>query len=48
VKEVLVKTSSPADFFPSFQRMVIEGKLDISSIDSPDDNLDAIFKYLVD
>ena len=46
--ELLVKTSSPVRFFPGFQRMVVQKGIEISSIDSPDDNLDAIFKYLVD
>lgn len=46
--ELLVRTSSPGSFFDGFQRMLIEEGLKVSSIDSPDDNLDAIFKYLVD
>lgn len=47
-EELLVKTSAPAEFFPDLQRAVVQNKLKIRSIDSPDDNLDAIFKYLVD
>ncbi|MGA1793680.1 MAG: ABC transporter ATP-binding protein [Thermoplasmatota archaeon] len=47
-KELLVRTSSPGNFFGGFQRMLIKNGLRITSIDSPDDNLDAIFKYLVD
>jgi len=46
--ELLVRTSSPGVFFSRFQGMLIQNKLRILSIDSPDDNLDAIFRYLVD
>jgi len=47
-RELLVRTSSPGAFFARFQRMLNENRLRIMSIDSPDDNLDAIFRYLVD
>ncbi|MBN1390904.1 MAG: ABC transporter ATP-binding protein [Candidatus Thermoplasmatota archaeon] len=46
--EVLVRSSSPVRFFPMLQKMVVNEAIELHSIDSPDDNLDAIFKYLVD
>ncbi|MGA1848108.1 MAG: ABC transporter ATP-binding protein [Thermoplasmatota archaeon] len=46
-EELLVRTGHPPTFFSRFQEMVIEKGLALSSIDSPDDNLDAIFRYLV-
>ncbi|MBN1538853.1 MAG: ABC transporter ATP-binding protein [Candidatus Thermoplasmatota archaeon] len=45
--EVLVRSSSPVSFFPRLQNLVVDEDIQLSSIDSPDDNLDAIFKYLV-
>jgi ABC-2 type transport system ATP-binding protein len=47
-EELLVRTSDPMNFFERFQRIILETGIKISSVDSPDDNLDAIFKYLVD
>lgn len=44
---ILVKTNSPARFYPEFQGLVRKSNVAISGVDSPDDNLDAIFKYLV-
>jgi ABC-2 type transport system ATP-binding protein len=46
-EELLVRTSHPPTFFSRFQDIVIDKGLALSSIDSPDDNLDAIFRYLV-
>jgi ABC-2 type transport system ATP-binding protein len=45
--ELLVRSRSPMVFYPEFQRSVVSNGLDVHSIDSPDDSLDAIFKYLV-
>jgi ABC-2 type transport system ATP-binding protein len=45
--ELLIRTRFPMVFFPEFQRILVENSLEIMSIDSPDDSLDAIFKYLV-
>ncbi|MGA1821073.1 MAG: ABC transporter ATP-binding protein [Thermoplasmatota archaeon] len=45
---LLARTSDPGRFYPDFQRIIHEEGLKIDEIDSPDDNLDAIFKYLVD
>ncbi len=47
-EEVLVRTSDPQLFFDNLQDIVIQNKIPVRSVDSPDDNLDAIFKYLVD
>ncbi len=47
LEELLVRTGHPPTFFSRFQDIVIEKGLALSSIDSPDDNLDAIFRYLV-
>ena len=44
---ILVKTNSPGRFYPEFQGLVRKNKVPIQGVDSPDDNLDAIFKYLV-
>lgn len=46
--ELLVTTRDPEKFYGEFQSLVVKNDLRISSIDSPDDNLDAIFKYLVE
>jgi len=45
---LIIKTARPDVFYPEFQRLVIDKNLNIFSIDSPDDSLDAIFKYLVE
>lgn len=45
---LLARTSDPGRFYPAFQRMIHEKGLEIEEIDSPDDNLNAIFRYLVD
>lgn len=45
---LILKTSRPDMFYPEFQKLVIKENLNIFSIDSPDDSLDAIFKYLVE
>jgi len=45
--ELLIRTGHPPTFFSNFQDMVMQKELQLTSIDSPDDNLDAIFKYLV-
>jgi ABC-2 type transport system ATP-binding protein len=44
---VIIMTSRPDMFYPDFQQLVINKSLTIYSIDSPDDSLDAVFKYLV-
>ncbi len=44
---IMVMTSDPSAFYDHFQELVIGNRIRISSIDSPDDSLDAIFRYLV-
>jgi len=45
---LLARTTDPGRFYPAFQAMIQDRGIKITEIDSPDDNLDAIFKYLVD
>jgi ABC-2 type transport system ATP-binding protein len=45
---LLTKTTSPARFYPEFQEIIQDSRIRIDEIDSPDDSLDAIFRYLVD
>ena len=45
---LLVLTGDPNLFYDSFQEIILDEGIKIDSIDCPDDNLDAIFKYLVD
>lgn len=46
--ELLIRTKEPIRFYTEFQQLIVSSGLSIGSIDSPDDNLNAIFKYLVD
>ncbi len=48
VDTLLVRTGDPNMFYEGFQQIVMKGEIKVRSIDSPDDNLNAIFKYLVD
>lgn len=45
---LLVRTRDSGAYYPMFQELIIKSDIEIEEIDSPDDNLDAIFKYLVD
>ena len=44
---VEVETRSPDLFYVQFPDLVLQHKFDISQFDSPDNNLEAVFKYLV-
>jgi len=44
---VIVKTPKPKEFFQSLQQHLIHNKLPFTSVTSPDDNVEAVFKYLV-
>jgi ABC-2 type transport system ATP-binding protein len=44
---VLVKTPKPQLFFKDLQKVLIEQDLPFSSVTSPDDNVEAVFQYLV-
>ncbi len=46
--ELLVRTSDPNRFYNDLQDLVVEDSFHIESIDSPDDNLNAVFEYLVE
>ena len=45
--ELLVRTPKPDQFYAAFQDCLVESGVKVSAIDSPDDNLNAIFEYLV-
>ena len=44
----MIRTSDPNLFFDDLQILISREKIPVEGIDSPDDNLNAIFKYLVD
>jgi ABC-2 type transport system ATP-binding protein len=46
--ELMIRTSDPNLFFDNLQTLISREKIPVEGIDSPDDNLNAIFKYLVD
>ncbi len=45
--ELLVRTPTPDLFYSAFQDCLVENRVKVTAIDSPDDNLNAIFEYLV-
>lgn len=42
-----VRTAEPAAFFASLQDLLAEGKHPFSSVSSPDDHVESVFRYLV-
>ncbi len=44
---VVAKTRAPQDLYPKLVRTVVEGGFRVSRLSSPDDNLEAVFRYLV-
>lgn len=46
-QEVLVRTRKPDVFYRELPEIVVERGLDVQGLESPDDNLDAVFRYLV-
>lgn len=44
---VLVKTRKPQEFFTQLQNLLVEQRLPFTAVTSPDDNIEAIFRYLV-
>jgi ABC-2 type transport system ATP-binding protein len=44
---VVVKTPKPKEFFAELQKILVEENLPFTSITSPDDNVEAVFRYLV-
>ena len=43
-----VETTQPDDFYARLPGVLVEGDFDVRTIESPDDNLAAVFKYLVE
>jgi len=46
-KEVLAETSDPEHFYRGLAELVLDQGMDVSELDSPDDNLESVFHYLV-
>ncbi len=46
-EEVLVRTRKPDAFYRELPAIVTDGGLDVRGLESPDDSLDAVFRYLV-
>jgi len=44
---VLVRTRKPDVFYRELPQIVVDTKLDVHGVESPDDSLDAVFRYLV-
>jgi ABC-2 type transport system ATP-binding protein len=47
-RDVLVETVSPDIFFRRLPEIVLSSDIEVESLTSPDDNVEAVFKYLVD
>ncbi len=45
--DVIIETEKPDAFYTRLPQIVLENRLNISQMYSPDDNLEAVFKYLV-
>ena len=45
--DVIIETAKPDDFYARLPQIIVENDLNISQLYSPDDNLSAVFKYLV-
>ncbi len=45
--DVIIETAKPDAFYARLPQILIENKLNVSQLYSPDDNLSAVFKYLV-
>jgi len=45
--DVIIETAKPDAFYKRLPQIIIENELHISQLYSPDDNLSAVFKYLV-
>src|SRR5207245_11752415 len=46
-EELLVRTRKPDAFYRELPGIVADTKLEVRGIESPDDSLDAVFRYLV-
>lgn len=47
VGDVIIETAKPDAFYARLPQILIENELNVSQLYSPDDNLSAVFKYLV-
>ena len=47
VGDVVIETAKPDAFYARLPQILIENELNVSQLYSPDDNLSAVFKYLV-
>ncbi len=47
VGDVIIETEKPDAFYARLPQILIENELNVSQLYSPDDNLSAVFKYLV-
>ncbi len=45
---VLVRTTAPQEFYSKLTRLVAESDLPVTEVTSPDDNLEAVFRYLTE
>ena len=45
---LMVKTARPDEFYRELPKILMENNITFSELTSPDDNLDAVFKYLVE
>ncbi len=45
--DVIIETAKPDSFYARLPQILIENELNVSQLYSPDDNLSAVFKYLV-
>lgn len=45
--EVIINTDNRENFFASLMKIVVDNNIDIQEITSPDDNLQAVFDYLI-
>jgi ABC-2 type transport system ATP-binding protein len=45
---ITVQTTQPDDFYSRLPRVLVEGDFDVEMIESQDDNLAAVFRYLVE
>ena len=44
---VVARTRAPQEVYPRIVRLLVEGKFAVKRLSSPDDNLEAVFRYLV-
>ena len=45
--ELLLRTTKPEAFYRELPALVVDHRLDVHGLESPDDSLDAVFEYLV-